>query len=166
MRDALPLPREATSLSELEEIVLRMTATENRCGSTSAPPNGLASRCHQIAFGCSRASLSVNVQSRRSWLANTLRLDRAELNDWLASLKIAGMIADGQIDTVEVTADGHTAYRRLVDRRKTDLHEMLASWKPDDERPDVRRMLAGLAGSFAAAPPVRAVAEDERQRER
>ena len=76
------------------------------------------------------------------------------------------MISDSHIDTLEVTADGHAAYRRLVDRRETDLHEMLASWKPDDERPDVRRMLAGLAGSFAAAPPVRPAAEHERQRER
>ena len=166
MRDALPLPREATSLSELEEIVLRMTATENRWrvyeraaerASIALPPN-----CLWLLARIAERKHSVTA----SWLANTLRLDRAELNDWLASLKTAGMIADGQIDTVEVTADGHAAYRRLVDRRETDLHEMLASWKPDDERPDVRRMLAGLAGSFAAAPPVRPVAEHERQRER
>ena len=166
MRDALPLPREATSLSELEEIVLRMTATENRWrvyeraaerASIALPPN-----CLWLLARIAERKRSVAA----SWLANTLRLDRAELNDWLASLKIAGMIADGQIDTVEVTADGHAAYRRLVDRRKTDLHEMLASWKPDDERPDVRRMLADLAGSFAAAPPVRPVADHERQRER
>ena len=153
MSDPFQMPRDATSLEELERIVTRVTARENRW------------RVYQN----SAARLNIPLEPDEFWLLarigeRTGEGEKAELAKRLigdpqrsqifARLAAAGMACKTSAGTFELTAQGSAAYARLVRQREEDLRHMLADWNRN-ELPDVRDMMRELSKSFASTPPVK-----------
>jgi EmrB/QacA subfamily drug resistance transporter len=152
--DAFQMPRDATSLEELERIVARITARENRW------------RVYQSAA----SRMGIGLQPDELWLLARLGeakgpVSKAQLNTRLSiaggdctslldRLVEAGMATVASDGDFELSAAGHAAYLRLVGQREADLKKMLADWKPD-EHPEVLSMMRELAKSFASYPPTR-----------
>lgn len=153
MSDPFQMPRDATSLEELERIVTRVTARENRW------------RVYQN----SAARLNIPLEPDEFWLLarigeRTGQAEKAELAKRLIGdpqrlqvfvrLAAAGMACKTSAGAFELTRKGHAAYDCLVRRREDDLRHMLADWD-SNEHPDVRDMMRKLAKSFASTPPVK-----------
>lgn len=151
--DPLQMPRDATSLEELERIVERNTARENRW------------RVYQD----SAKRIGVNLEPDEYWLLARIgerggRESRSELERRLAvdekqsARLFAGVIASGMAreaggDVVELTREGRAAYDRLLRKREDDLRHVLSEWDRN-EHPEVRALLREMASSFARTPPV------------
>ncbi|MBS0267501.1 MAG: MFS transporter [Proteobacteria bacterium] len=150
--DPLLIPRDATSLEELERIVERITARENRW------------RVYQSAA----ARLGVDLQPDELWLLARVgerggKAEKEALRSLLgpkegrpprpfSRIEAAGMTrATG--DTIELTEIGKSVYDRLLRQREDDLRHMLRDWDRN-EHPEVRAMLKEMANSFASSPPV------------
>jgi EmrB/QacA subfamily drug resistance transporter len=162
LSDVFQMPRDATSLAELERIILRMTAVENRWRvyQRIAGQTGLDLEPDQLWL-LARIAERDRTETRAELTAR-LSLPRSRMADLLARLETAQLVARGEGDRVALTEAGRGAYGKLVKRRENDLTVMLAKWKPA-EHPDVRAMLASLARSFAAVPPTRPAAEKKRR---
>jgi len=151
--DAFQMPRDATSLDELERIVERVTARENRWlvyqraasrVGIDLPPDELwlLARLGEAQVPVSQAALEAKLDVGTSACGGLLaRLVAAQCAE----------TADGRYT---LTAKGHDNYRRLVEQREQDLKKMLADWKPE-EHPEVVNMMRELATSFASSPPSR-----------
>jgi len=152
--NSFQMPREATSLAELERIILRMSAVENRWLVYQRIANqvGLDLDPDQLWF-LARVAEKGGSETVAE-LARRLALSDPQVSDLIARLRNQQLIRTGQGGPVELTENGRDAYARLVKRRETDLNAMLATWKKT-EHPEVRALLASLAGSFAAKPPTR-----------
>lgn len=150
--DALVMPRDATSLDELERIVERITARENRW------------RVYQSAA----SRLGADLQPDELWLLSRLgerggeaqkedirqKLGPKELRPphLFGRLEAAGMARDAG-ESIALTGPGRAVYERLVHLREDDLRHMLHDWNRN-EHPEVRAMLKKMANSFASSPPV------------
>jgi EmrB/QacA subfamily drug resistance transporter len=152
--DAFQMPRDATSLEELERIVGRVTADENRW----------------VVYQRSAARMGIALQPDELWLLarigeadgpvtqaeleSRLRMAGGQCEELLARLLAAGMASASETGTFALSAKGSADYQRLVRQREADLKKMLADWKPD-EHPEVVQMMRKLAQSFAISPPAR-----------
>jgi EmrB/QacA subfamily drug resistance transporter len=153
--DPFQMPRDATSLEELERIVSRVTARENRW------------RVYQQ----SAERLGIKLEPDEYWLLARIgeaggRAARADLvarmgpkderqPRMFSRLRAAGMAREAAEEGfVELTPEGRALYDRLVRQREDDLKKMLADWN-SNEHPDVMAMMRELAKSFASSPPVK-----------
>lgn len=150
--DPLLIPRDATSLDELERIVVRITARENRW------------RVYQKAA----KRLGIDLQPDELWLLARLgerggQAEKEELRKQFgpketrpprpfSRLKAAGMALESG-GNVELTDRGRSVYELLLRQREADLSHMLHDWDRN-EHPEVRAMLKKMANSFASSPPV------------
>ncbi len=154
MGDAFEMPRDATSLEELERIVARMTARENRwlVYKHRAQRMGLAIEPDELwllaRIGENQGRISRSELERRS------RIDDAQCAALLARLVATGMATQAPGEVFELSAKGRSDYQRLLQQREEDLKTMLADWHPD-RHPDVLAMMRELANSFARTPPER-----------
>jgi len=152
--DAIETPRDATSLEELERIVTRMTARENRWQvyKRTAARMGLMLEPDELWMLARIGEISGRTDTAE--LEQRLRIDGpqcARLVDRLAAL---GLATGSSNRSFELSDKGRAEYQRLLRQREQDLKEMLADWEPD-EHPDVREMMRQLANSFASTPPAR-----------
>ncbi|WP_045837412.1 MDR family MFS transporter [Hyphomicrobium sp. 99] len=150
--DPLLIPRDATSLAELERIVERITARENRW------------RVYQTAV----SRLGADLQPDELWLLARVgerngKAEKEELRKKLGAketrpahlfsrLEAAGMAREAG-GSIELTDKGRSIYDRLLRQREDDLRHMLHDWDRN-EHPEVRAMLKKMANSFASSPPV------------
>ena len=152
--DAFQMPRDATSLDELERIVARVTARENRwlVYQRSAVRMGIALEPDQLwllaRLGEAQVPMSV------ADLEGRLHVAAGQCQGLLARLVAAGMASGSADGKFTLGAKGRGDYQRLVQQREADLKRMLADWKPD-EHPEVAQMMRQLAQSFASSPPAR-----------
>jgi MFS family permease len=151
--DALPLPRDATSIDELRRIVARVSDRENRWRvyERAAARVGLVIEPDELWL-LARIGEQHGRASRRNLVA-TLDIQDRQCGDLLNRLEASGFVTRHDA-LYELTADGRSAYERLLKRRETDLEEMLADWDRN-EHPEVRALMRELAGSFRSSPPVR-----------
>jgi len=152
--DPLQMPRDATSLEELERIVERITAKENRW--------------HFYEQTAKR--FSVDLQPDEFWLLARIgeaggRASKVRLREKLgpkemrqprlfSRLEAAGMARDAPEDSIELTESGRALYARLLRQREENLAQMLADWD-SNEHPEVRVLMKELATSFASSPPIK-----------
>ena len=152
--DPLQMPRDATSLEELERIVSRVTAKENRWR----------------VYEQSAKRLGIELQPDEYWLLARIgekggRASKAELIERLGAkelrqphlfsrLRDAGMAREAPGGFVELTGDGSALYGRIVRQREAELKRMLADWDVN-EHPDVLAMMKEMAKSFASSPPMK-----------
>ncbi len=152
--DAFEAPRDATSLEELERIVTRMTARENRWQvyTRTATRMGIALEPDELWL-LARIG-ETEGRTTKTELEQRLSIGGARCVALLARLVAAGMVAGSDDGSLELSEKGRADYRRLLQQREQDLKDMLAGWEPD-EHPDVRAMMRELANSFASTPPAR-----------
>lgn len=152
--DPLQMPRDATSLEELERIVSRVTAKENRWR----------------VYEQSAKRLGIDLQPDEYWLLARIgerggRASKEELIQRLGAkelrqprlfsrLREAGMAREAPGGFVDLTGEGSALYGRIVRQREADLKNMLADWDVN-EHPDVLAMMKELAKSFASSPPLK-----------
>jgi len=157
LSDAFQTPRDATSLAELERIILRMTAAENRWRvyQRVAEQVGLDLEPDQIWLLARIADLPDALTLRE--LARTLGLSEGVVRRLVERLEGLDFVEVGEGDRVVLTDAGRAARGRMIKRREGNLEAMLATWKKA-EHPEVRALLARMASSFAANPPTRPAA--------
>jgi EmrB/QacA subfamily drug resistance transporter len=154
MGDAFEMPRDATSLEELQRIVARMTARENRwlIYTQRAARMGLDIEPDELwllaRIGENQGRISKSELERRSSIGD------AQCAALLARLVATGMAMERPGDVFELSAKGQSDYQRLLQQREAELKRMLADWHPD-KHPDVLAMMRELANSFARMPPER-----------
>jgi hypothetical protein len=152
--DAFQMPRDATSLDELERIVARVTARENRwlVYQRSAARMGIALEPDELWL-LARLGEAQQPMSEAG-LEGRLHVAAGQCQGLLARLVAAGMASASETGRYTLSAKGRVDYQRLVRQREEDLKKMLADWKPD-EHPEVVQMMRQLAQSFASSPPAR-----------
>ena len=152
--DAFQMPRDATSLEELQRIVGRVTAHENRwlVYRRSAERMGIGLEPDELWLLARLGEAQGPVSQAE--LESRLRMAGGQCEGLLARLLAAGMASASETGTFSLSAKGQADYQRLVRQREADLKKMLADWKPD-EHPEVVQMMRKLAQSFASSPPAR-----------
>jgi EmrB/QacA subfamily drug resistance transporter len=152
--DAFQMPRDATSLEELERIVERITAHQNRwlVYQHAASRIGIALEPDELWLlaRIGEANEETTLPQLQSSLNITAR-KAGELLDRLVAARAVETTPDGKY---MLSSQGREDFQRLVAQREDDLRKMLADWKPE-EHPDVVRMMRQLASSFAGSPPSR-----------
>ena len=153
MGDAFEMPRDATSLEELERIVERMNARENRwlVYKQRAARMGISLEPDALWL---LARIGESGPVAKSELESRLHVSGAQCEALLARLVAAGMATEAPGGIVALSAEGSSDYRRLLQQREKELQEMLADWHPD-AHPEVLAMMRTLANSFASSPPMK-----------
>jgi EmrB/QacA subfamily drug resistance transporter len=137
--EGLPMPRDATSIEELERIVTTLLAHENRWLvyadlarraelALSAPELWMLARLGERA--------PQSVQS----LSDDLGLPLASLEAPLEALCGRGIVTEDAAGKVQLTALGLAMRERALAARRKGLSDMMARWEPD-KHPDVLALL-------------------------
>lgn len=152
--DAFQMPRDATSLEELERIVERITAHENRwlVYSRAATRNGIALQPDELWLLARIGETQGEIGQEQ--LQDKLQITAHQCGALLESLVAAGAIERTAAAQYVLSSKGREDYQRLLSQREDDLKTMLAGWKPE-EHPEVVNMMRRLARSFASSPPSR-----------
>ena len=153
--DAFQMPRDATSLAELERIVMRMAAKENRWRvyERAATQAGIAMEPDQLWL-LARIAQKKSGREDAKALAHRLALSNEQCQALLSKLIESGAAMARSDGGVELTSKGSELFNKLIQHREADLEHMLKDWNAD-EHPEVRAKMAMLAKSFASSPPVR-----------
>jgi DNA-binding MarR family transcriptional regulator len=152
--DPLQMPRDATSLEELERIVDRISSKENRWRfyEQAAKRNDLDLQPDEFWL-LARIGESGGRASKEE-LRKKLGPKETRQPKIFGRLEAAGMAREASATTVELTEKGQAIYARLVRQREENLAHMLADWDRN-EHPEVRAVMKELAMSFASSPPIK-----------
>lgn len=151
--DSFAMPRDPTSLEELERIVTRMANRENRWSVYER-------------FG---KELGVTLQPNEIWLLGPLgethhELSRESMSSaWRADPKgircsLDALVAAGYVSWTNnrphLTDAGDRLHRQIVERRRSSFAKLLGAWAPETHA-DAKVMLERLAHSYIAEAPAR-----------
>jgi EmrB/QacA subfamily drug resistance transporter len=149
--ESFAMPRDATSLEELERIITLLVARENRWRlyadlarraaiELPAPELWMLARLGERA-PMTLASLSAELKIPQSQLASPLHA--------LCARGIAEKNANGEL---ELTSTGVAMRDRIVAARRKGLADMLARWRPE-EHPDVLALIERMAQALTRDLP-------------
>jgi EmrB/QacA subfamily drug resistance transporter len=146
------MPRDATSLEELERIVTTLTARENRWRvyAEMAREARVDLDAQEIWF--MRRLGDREKPSTLAELATELKLDLAQLADPLRRVERHGYIEADREGRLDFTPKGRQVYTRIVAARRAQFERMLEGWSPE-RHPEVKAMLTKLARSLMVEPP-------------
>lgn len=152
--DAFQMPRDATSLEELERILERMTAHENRwlVYQRAATRMGIALEPDELWLLARIGEAHGEVSQAQ--LQSKLNISEHQCGEFLGRLVAARTAVRSPEGRYSLSTKGRENYGRLIEQREEDLKQMLADWKPE-EHPEVVNMMRELAMSFASSPPSR-----------
>jgi len=150
--EGIAMPRDATSLEELERIITTLLAHENRWRiyadvayraklNLSAPELWMLARLGERA-PLTQASLSAG-----------LGVPLQDLEAPLQELCNRKIVKKSELGELRLTALGLEMRNRLTEARRKGLTDLLARWEPD-KHPDVLALLTRLAESLARDLPV------------
>lgn len=150
--EAFAMPRDATSLEELERIVTVLADHENRWRVYAR-----MAALTRIDLDPEELWLLARLMERNPpfplpMLAAELGLDVPHLVPIAERLKARGAASFDEDMCLGPTPKGHEMYRRILAARREDLEGLLAGWSPE-KHPEVKAMLARLAASLVMAPP-------------
>jgi len=151
LAEGVPMPRDATSLEELELIVATLLAHENRwrlyadlarrAGLTlSAPELWMLARLGERA-----------PQSAQS-LSRDLGLSLASLQTPLTALRRGGIAAEDAAGRLHLTAAGLAMRERVLAARRKGLSDIMARWQPE-KHPDVLALLDRMTATLVRDLP-------------
>ena len=145
--ESFAMPRDATSLEELEQIVSRLQRRENRWRvyQTIAETVGVALAPDEIWLLARLCRAGRPVTRNRRSAANGLPRSAA-----ICVTK--GMAVRGADGALAPSPRGRDAFERMVAERRARLAQILARWTPE-EHEEVRAMLDRLAQTLMADPP-------------
>jgi EmrB/QacA subfamily drug resistance transporter len=146
LSESFSMPRDATSLEELERIVTALIAHENRWRlyadlAQRADLDLPAPELWMLARLGERAPRSA--QS----LSDDLQLPRATLAGPLQALCDRGILAADAAGNLQLTAAGTAMRDRLLEARRKGLTDLMARWEPD-KHPDVLALLDRMVGTL------------------
>jgi hypothetical protein len=150
--EGIAMPRDATSLEELERIITMLLAHENRWRiyadvayraklNLSAPELWMLARLGERA-PLTQASLSAG-----------LGVPLQDLEAPLQELCNRKIVKKSELGELRLTALGLEMRNRLTEARRKGLTDLLARWEPD-KHPDVLALLTRLAETLARDLPV------------
>jgi EmrB/QacA subfamily drug resistance transporter len=151
MGESFAMPRDATSLEELERIITLLVARENRwrlyadlarraAVDLPAPELWMLARLGERA-PITLASLGAELKIPLGQLAPPL--------DALCAREIAEKTASGEL---ELTSTGVAMRDRIVAARRKNLADMLARWRPE-QHPDVLALIERMAQALTSDLP-------------
>ena len=151
MGESFAMPRDATSLEELERIITLLLARENRWRlyADLAARAGIelpAPELWMLARLGERAPLTL------SSLSAELEIPQGELEAPLRALRARGIAEEKQNGELELTALGTSMRDRVVAARRTGLSDTLARWRPE-QHPDVLALIEGMAQALTSDLP-------------
>ncbi len=151
--EAFPMPRDATSLEELERIVTCLAAHENRWR----------------VYARLAAQTETDLDPQELWLlarlmerptplsvpalATELGIDARRLAPIAERSAAAKIAALDDRQCLGPTAHGRHVFERIIAARQLNLEDLLSAWSPE-KHPEIKAMLARLAKSLVAEPPM------------
>jgi len=151
LAEGVPMPRDATSLEELELIVTTLLAHENRWRlyadlarradlTLSAPELWMLARLGERA---PQSALS---------LSRDLGLSLASLQAPLTALRRGGIAAEDAAGRLHLTAVGLAMRERVLAARRKGLSDIMARWQPE-KHPDVLALLDRMTATLVRDLP-------------
>ena len=141
------MPRDATSLEELEQIVSRLQRRENRWRVYQTIAEAVGSRSRRTRSGSWPGSAAPGGRSARN---------RRSAANGLPSSAATGEKGDGgarrRTGSLAPSPRGRDAFERMVAERRARLAGFSPCWLPE-EHEEVRAMLDRLAQTLMADPP-------------
>ena len=149
--EAFAMPRDATSLEELERIVGLLARHEHRWRvyASLAEHTRLDLTAPELWL---LARLGERPPVAAAALNSELRVTAHEVAAPLDRLCVLGYVAKGDAGTLALTATGKAAHDRLVAARRERLNELLARWEPETHA-DVQSLLQRLAAALVEQLP-------------
>ncbi len=150
--ESFAMPRDATSLEELERIVAQLLRREHRweayrriaeSSGVELPPDAIWLLV-QLCLPAGPVELS--------GLAGRFNIPPARLDEIAERLTAEGMAEPLQNGTMAPTGPGRENFRRMVAARRAGLTQMLERWSPESHA-EVKAMLDRLARSLIAELP-------------
>lgn len=152
--DPLQMPRDATSLEELQRIVERITSRENRWRFYQQTAERFGVDLEPDEFWLLARIGEAGGRASKDRLREKLGPKETREPKLFSRLEAADMARDAPGDFIELTDAGRMLYGRLLQQREENLAQMLADWD-SNEHPEVRALMKELATSFASSPPVK-----------
>lgn len=151
--ESFAMPRDATSLQELETILARISRQEHRWDVI----NRIAARLH-LDLQPDEIWLLVHLARHDQpvpgeTLADQYTIPLAQLDNIanrLAARRLISKTANGELST---TNEGRKTFRKMVSRYRSRLAELLARWSPE-EHAEARAMLTAFARELISELPV------------
>lgn len=149
--ESFAMPRDATSLEELETIVIRLQARERRWAvyqriarafDLTLEPDGM----WLVVQVCRRGPVPLAV------LATRFGVPQRRLEE-IAREPVASGLIEQENGVLRATPDGTALFQRIVAAHRALLHELAARWSPE-EHAEAKAMLDGLALDLIAELPV------------
>jgi hypothetical protein len=151
MAEGFAMPREATSLEELERIVTALLAHENRWRAYA----DLAKRA-EVDLPAPELWMLVRLGERApttlAALSAELKIPGPALEPPLDALRGRGILENRLSDELRLTAAGVTMRDRVLAARRKGLTDLLARWQPE-QHPDVHALIERLAQALASDLP-------------
>lgn len=152
--DPLQMPRDATSLEELQRIVERITSRENRWRYYQQTAERFGVDLEPDEFWLLARIGEAGGRASKDRLREKLGPKETREPKLFSRLEAADMAREAPGGSIELTDAGRTLYGRLLRQREENLAKMLADWD-SNEHPEVRALMKELATSFASSPPVK-----------
>src|SRR5437660_3180006 len=151
MGESFAMPRDATSLEELERIITLLVARENRWRlyadlARRAAVDLPAPELWMLARLRERAPLTLSA------LSAELKIPQGELEAPLRALRARGIAEEKQNGELELTALGTSMRDRVLAARRTGLSDTLPPWRPE-QHPDVLALIEGMAQALTSDLP-------------
>ena len=148
--ESFAMPRDATSLQELERIVSLVVARENRWRAYAdlAQRAGLDLPAQELWM---LARLGEREPMTLASLSAELKIPAAALERPVQALRERGIVAPSE--TLQLTASGVAMRDRVVAARRKGLADMLARWQPE-EHPDVVALIERMAQALTSDLPM------------
>jgi hypothetical protein len=151
MGESFAMPRDATSLEELERIIALVVARENRWRLYA----DLARRA-AIELPAPELWMLARLGEREpmtlSSLSAELKIPERELAPPLHALRDRGIVEESANGQLELTSMGVAMRDRIVAARRKGLADMLARWQPE-QHPDVLALIERMAQALTSDLP-------------
>ncbi len=156
--ESFAMPRDATSLSELEGILARLSSHQHRWNTYQRISErlGVALQPDEIWL-LIQISRDRDVPAALDSLAASFSIEQSELDAIAGRLCAQGLASrgigpDGRAGLLQATNDGCDTYERIVEGFRQRLSQFVARWSPD-EHAEVRSMLETLARDLVSDLP-------------
>jgi hypothetical protein len=151
MGESFAMPRDATSLEELERIITLLVARENRWRlyadlARRAAVELPAPELWMLARLGERAPITLAA------LSAELEIPERELAPPLEALCARAIAEKSASGALQLTALGAAMRERIVAARRQGLADMLARWRPE-QHPDVLALIEGMAQALTSDLP-------------